>query len=81
MAGHYKQTGRYHRRPITSDRLAKVRAAMGSREDDEYWNVKYAEASCHEHGGDWMYFDAPSGEWVCIECETEDDLNRTYKYG
>lgn len=54
---------------------------MGAREDDEYWNTKYAEASCYEHGEDWMYFDGPSGEWVCVECETEDELNRTYKYG
>lgn len=38
--GSYKQTGRYKRRGITMDRQAKVRALMGSREDDSYWNQK-----------------------------------------
>lgn len=42
---------------------------MGSREDDDYWNTKYAEASCHLHGDDYMYYDEDLEEWVCEECE------------
>lgn len=41
---------------------------MGSREDDDYWNTKYAEASCYEHGEDGMWFDSYSNEWVCDDC-------------
>lgn len=40
---------------------------MGSREDDDYWNTKYAEASCYEHGeGDHMWYDGL--EWQCDNC-------------
>lgn len=42
---------------------------MGSRSDDDYWNDKYAEASCHAHGPDYMVYE--DGEWVCTECEDE----------
>lgn len=58
---------------------------MGSREDDDYWNTKYAEASCHKHPGSDMYYDEDEGEWLCDDCQSEavelDDLTRTYKYG
>lgn len=54
---------------------------MGSREDDEYWNTKYAEAECYEHGEDFTWYNSLSGEWECDECLTEDELNGTYNYG
>lgn len=54
---------------------------MGSREDDEHWDTKYAEASCHEHGDADMTYDTDEGEWVCIECEYDDELNGIYKHG
>lgn len=55
---------------------------MGSREDDDWFNVKYAEASCYEHGaGDHMYFDAEASEWFCEECDHDDEMNRVYRYG
>lgn len=41
----------------------------------------YAEASCHEHGADEMYFDVDAGEWFCQTCIDEDDLNTIYKRG
>jgi len=44
---------------------------MGSRTDDGYWDTKYAEASCHEHGADDMTYE--DGEWVCIECEYDNE--------
>lgn len=50
---------------------------MGSREDDDYWNTKYAEASCHEHG-DTMDYDEDLEEWYCFEC-LENEV--AYKYG
>lgn len=54
---------------------------MGSREDDDYWNVKYAEASCHEHGPDEMYYSHTEGEHYCLACDREEELTRIYKYG
>lgn len=54
---------------------------MGAREDDDYWNTKYAEAECYEHGADEMVYDTEAGEWVCRDCEDHDELNRIYKYG
>lgn len=50
---------------------------MGSRSDDDYWNVKYAEATCHEHG-DVMYYDEDEAEWRCPDCE-ENEV--AYRYG
>jgi len=44
---------------------------MGSREDDDYWNDKYAEASCWEHGPDYMT--RISGEWLCANCEGDEE--------
>lgn len=44
---------------------------MGSREDDEYWSTKYAEASCHTHGE--MYYDGGIDEWICQDCENEEE--------
>jgi hypothetical protein len=44
---------------------------VGSREDDEYWNTKYAEASCHEHGD--MEWDEDEAEWFCLVCEEEEE--------
>lgn len=52
---------------------------MGSREDDDWFNVKYAEASCHEHGPDEMYFDEDAGEHFCQECINEDEPSTIYK--
>lgn len=43
---------------------------MGSREDDDWFNQKYAEASCYEHGD--MEWDEDEAEWYCPECEEED---------
>lgn len=51
---------------------------MGAKEDDDYWNEKYAEASCHEHGADPMEWDSDAAEWFCVEC---DELGDIYKYG
>lgn len=50
---------------------------MGSREDDDYFNTKYAEATCHQHG-DSMSWDEDEAEWFCLECE-ENGL--VYRYG
>jgi hypothetical protein len=52
---------------------------MGSREDDDYWNATYAEASCYEHGE--MTWDEDEAEWFCLDCEDGDELTRTYTYG
>ena len=46
---------------------------MGSREDDDYWNTKYAEALCHLHG-DTMYWNPELGEWECYDCIDEEDM-------
>lgn len=54
---------------------------MGSREDDDYWNTKYAEASCHLHGEDNMHYDDLEAEWVCLDCEEGLELTRIYNYG
>jgi hypothetical protein len=54
---------------------------MGSREDDEYWNTKYAEASCHEHGDAEMYYDPNEGEWGCYQCDEDDAIGVIYNYG
>jgi len=54
---------------------------MGSREDDEYWNTKYAEASCLYHDNDHMYYDEDAGEWVCVTCSEEDEINEVYLNG
>lgn len=54
---------------------------MGSREDDAYWNTKYAEASCLYHGDDDMYYYEDAGEWVCGVCDNGEDDARTYYYG
>ena len=56
---------------------------MGSREDDDYWNTKYAEAECLEHGGTMIY-DEDEGEWVCTECAYDDKQaanEEAYLYG
>lgn len=55
---------------------------MGSREDDDYWNEKYAEASCPEHGAtpEMRYSDI-AGEWICGECQDEDEVTEIYYYG
>jgi hypothetical protein len=44
---------------------------MGSRQDDDYWNDRYAEASCYEHGRESMY--RVGSEWICNDCEEEDE--------
>lgn len=54
---------------------------MGSREDDDYWDTKYAEASCHEHGDEEMHWDEEEAEWYCYSCEEADELTRIYKHG
>lgn len=61
---------------------------MGSREDDDHWNTKYAEPSCHEHGEEPMYWDGGIDEWCCQECNEEDGYDDTeaanleaYNYG
>lgn len=38
------------------------------QEDRDYWNDKYAEATCHTHG-DVMYYDEDEAEWRCPDCE------------
>ena len=48
-----------------------VSVLMGSREDDAYWESKYAEATCHEHGE--MYWDAEEAEWRCSDCEENEE--------
>ncbi|HEY6021277.1 MAG TPA: hypothetical protein VIY48_15650 [Candidatus Paceibacterota bacterium] len=48
------------------------------KEDREYWSVKYAEASCHEHGTEPMTYDEDTEEWYCDDC---DELEVIYKYG
>lgn len=47
---------------------------MGSREDDAYWDTKYAEAECYVHG-DTMYWEPDSGEWECYDCINEEDMS------
>lgn len=58
---------------------------MGTREDDEYWNTKYAEAECHEHPESDMYYDEDEAEWYCDDCQSlkveAEDMGRTLKYG
>lgn len=54
---------------------------MGSREDDEYWDTKYAEASCHEHGEDEMYYDHSEGDWYCLACQKDDENLEAYNNG
>lgn len=56
-------------------------ASPEGQEDRDYWNTKYAEASCHKHEGSDMWFDADEGEWVCEDCEDEDELTRAYRFG
>jgi len=54
---------------------------MGSREDDDWFNVKYAEASCYEHGEDEMYYDHIDGEYYCLACQNEDEKVETDNHG
>lgn len=49
--------------------------------DRDYWNVRYAEASCLEHGEDNMNYNTLDGEWYCAECEEQEELERIYKHG
>ena len=44
---------------------------MGDYLDDAYWNDKYANASCYEHGEDPMIY--RDGDWVCVECDPGED--------
>lgn len=46
---------------------------MGCQEDDDWFNSKYAEASCWDHGTDNMYYDEDTAEWVCLDCEDDED--------
>lgn len=46
---------------------------MGSRTDDDYWNTRYAEASCYEHGDENMWWDSLEGEWICVICQGEEE--------
>jgi hypothetical protein len=53
---------------------------MGSREDDAYWDDKYAgewfadeDPSCDTHGEDEMYYSHTEGEHYCLACQTEDE--------
>ena len=54
---------------------------MGSREDDDWFNTKYAEASCHVHGEDDMSYDDFEGEWCCGECFIDDELKEIHRNG
>lgn len=38
------------------------------QEDRDYWNDKYAEASCHDHGSEEMWYDEEDCDWVCGAC-------------
>lgn len=51
---------------------------MGSREDDDYWLVKYDLApDCEVH--DWpMQYDHDIDDWRCSECE---EIERIYRFG
>jgi hypothetical protein len=54
---------------------------MGSREDDEYWDTKYAEATCYVHGEDEMYYSHSEGEWYCLHCQKDDENLEAYNNG
>lgn len=55
---------------------------MGSREDDAYWNDKYAdEPECEDHGSGEMYYDADEAEWICLFCEDLIEFEEIVKYG
>jgi len=55
---------------------------MGSFEDDAWFNDKYAEAECHEHGADDMRYDeVGSSGWYCRICDEEDEINEVYLNG
>lgn len=48
---------------------------MGSREDDAYWDDKYAaDVECEDHGSGEMYYDEDEAEWVCLLCEDLDEF-------
>lgn len=58
------------------------------QDDRDYWNVKYAEASCHEHGEDEMYYSHAEADWYCLACQPEEEYDDTqeaneeaYRYG
>jgi hypothetical protein len=40
-----------------------------AREDSAYWDDKYAEDDCPEHGSDWLVYDETEGRNICQECE------------
>lgn len=44
---------------------------MGSREDNDYWESKYAEAYCHFHDLS-MEYDDDKEHWVCPACVYEE---------
>lgn len=48
-----------------------------SSDDRDYWNDKYSEGpDCDVHGE--MIWDAEEAEWVCIECQLNEE---SYVYG
>lgn len=48
---------------------------MGSREDDDYWNNRYAEVPECEVHGDTQYFNSEADEWECYDCIDEEDMH------
>lgn len=55
---------------------------MGSREDDEYWNLKYADPPfCSIHEDEEMSWDKEGGEWWCWACDFDDETSREYYRG
>lgn len=54
---------------------------MGSPTDDGYWDTRYAEPSCHVHGDGDMVWDTEEAEWICLECEYDDEWKQVEKYG
>lgn len=68
-----RRRDRYKPDSMTDAKKRKNRLTMAAREDDDYWNVKYAEASCYEHGDENMWYDELTGEWVCGLDDSEDE--------
>lgn len=54
---------------------------MGSREDDDYWNVVNSYSPvCEDHNID-MNYDSFLGEWWCLECQLDDEWKEMEKHG
>jgi hypothetical protein len=57
--------------------IGVMRMDSSSSDDRDYWNDKYSEGpDCDVHGE--MIWDAEEAEWVCIECQLNEE---SYVYG